>query len=1158
MKRILNLVIALSMILSFIPVMAAETNLVPWPALQSRDANVYPADNYITEQNPPGFVWRYVDKVKYYVLEIFDDPSLTTPLYSVETRVCAYMFPHTFDKNKTYYWRVKYITDDGKTSEWTEVRRFKIDADAIEFPVPPVDELLENLPDAHPYYKMDWDRYKNLPIKDIVVNQAELYIAKPLPDMVVNMSATKYSDVACWMTMSYRIYLSAMAYKMTGEKKYLDAVKESLAHIKDWDPAKSYQWDANTDVYDAEMVERVAIAFDWVYNELSSQERADTVKYIERCISRPILYFAGGVDTTTYSSTIYKYQKGSHEWRLNGVLLTSLIIYKDSKGIKLPDLSNFKVDGMPLPENKKLLKGVKIGNDNVVEIKDLVEFHLPIMLAKHAYNGVEDGTSAAGPLYMGTNIEETFFGLRQMGIIDVLSAPYYRNLDYYLLYTSPKGWYNSIGDSYGKPIEDVSVVKSVLNGQLYISENPVMQSVNKWFLKSINGGIIGNTYDVSLLSSFLRNDFEDIEEKPPVMLPTSKLFKDSGWVAMYNQLANVEDRVGMIFISSPFGSQNHSHPHQNSFVIQAYGEYLAIDSDYYDSYHSTFDKSYNKQTFAHNSITFDGGVGQPRNSMTHNGYISEFLIGTDMSLAGGNAKNAYGATLNKFDRRIIYIKPETYIVIDDLAAPDKKSWEWWLNAYGDISVYEDYSGAQVSKGDVNLDVKFHYPNKLDPNYINYFAGPDLNKIPAPTGSSGRFYCDPKDAPDKRVYFATEETEATKIITTLDVNKKENGQKYVKSEQIGNVVKLSFEDGTIAYIKNDDSETMTIDHYVTDADAVIERDDSYMMVDGTYLTYGGLKLVEADVPCSVLFGDNEISLSSIDNDANIKIYAPLVNKLTRIKNEKAIVVNEGEDYGIFKYIKDGDYINLYMFQGDLYFFVNDKPLLGTEKDIKLTLEIDGVKEVVNIKGNLDANGDIYTEYINDNLDGIFVYRDSDGIQMDAKEGQIKIFKNNPLVIISENPYIKLDRVKESTVTADYYDDNNKDFTYASLIKRAENYDEIDATIQLVYWSSLSANTVQYFEDTEESLTYYFDVTEPGEYDIILSYSTVSGQTADRIYKLDDHVGMLTVEKTDIYSDLDELRIRTKAYLEPGRHELTFMAISSGQWILDKIGLIRSDR
>jgi IS1 family transposase len=138
----------------------------------------------------------------------------------------------------------------------------------------------------------------------------------------------------------------------------------------------------------------------------------------------------------------------------------------------------------------------------------------------------------------------------------------------------------------------------------------------------------------------LRNDFEDIEEKPPVMLPTSKLFKDSGWVAMYNQLTNVEDRVGMIFISSPFGSQNHSHPHQNSFVIQAYGEYLAIDSDYYDAYHSTFDKSYNKQTFAHNSITFDGGVGQPRNSMTHNGYISEFLIGTDMSLAGGNAKNA--------------------------------------------------------------------------------------------------------------------------------------------------------------------------------------------------------------------------------------------------------------------------------------------------------------------------------------------------------------------------------------------------------------------------------------------------------------------------------------------------------------------------------------
>ena len=56
------------------------------------------------------------------------------------------------------------------------------------------------------------------------------------------------------------------------------------------------------------------------------------------------------------------------------------------------------------------------------------------------------------------------------------------------------------------------------------------------------------------------------------------------------------------FKSSRFGSFNHSHADQNSFILSAFGRPLLIDSGYYPWYGSPHDVGWTRQTIAHNAL----------------------------------------------------------------------------------------------------------------------------------------------------------------------------------------------------------------------------------------------------------------------------------------------------------------------------------------------------------------------------------------------------------------------------------------------------------------------------------------------------------------------------------------------------------------------------
>lgn len=1127
-RRIISLVLSMCILFSILsfPAVSAEKD---WPYYNSDAMQFRPAGNYHSEQNPPHFSWPYVDNAKSYDIAVATDPEMKNVVYSksgIERNV--YNFPYIFETKTVYYWSVRFKTSSGLSS-WSEPRRFIIDENAYEFPVPEsAFDVASVLADKkRPYNNTDFSGIDKLSVYPLIKKYVDDFIKEPIPEAdAVKMEVldSKLSNSGelykLWNFKIRDMLYTAMLYKISNDRTYLEHVVRMIDKIHTWNPAESFVFNQYTDTTEAMVAYHSSLVYDWIYNDISEETRKQFIMFIENLIKRPYDNWAGGKYWGGGSFSLYKTPHASHPWHINYATIAAMMIYNDSQVAKL-----------------------------------LVSYHLPLMINYGVYNAEEDGSSTAGPFYgMHNTKSELYSVLDGMGIINIRDSAFYQNKAYTYLYLWPPHWINNIGDAYNNTTSDTQNAVIEVQTNAVDSHNPLLKNVNKWQLWKINNGKTDNVFRTSSFSSVINNKLiSDFEMLPPVMLPEAKFFKDSGWVGMFNSLSD-DNRVGMIFHSSPQGSNNHSHPDQNSFVIQAYGENLATDSDYYDSYSSPFDLSYNKKTFAHNAVTYNEGIGQPAYTSSANGHITEFLNGTEMVLAGADASNAYSG-LSKVDRKVIYIRPETFIVIDDLKANDgnEVQYEWWLNTEGDIAFYDEGNGARISKGEVTLDAKFHWPEKLEGNYINYFAGPDLVEITPPAMAS--------TATDKRMYFATEKVNSTKIITTLDVNRKKAGQKYIAKEEADGFIKLFFEDGTVAYIRTNDEKCIQTDGYETDALALVVKDESRMMVSGTFVSYNGIEIIKSDVVTSVQVSEDEISLSSIDNDAEIVVYFNGIESLSYINNEKATEVESGEDYGIFNISYEADYVRAKIYNGQYYFYANGKKMPGSDvPGCNFTVIVDGKEMNHEFTGYTTPSGEIYYEFLCKDFPGVYTLKSVKGVSLKNNgENSLQLVDTSTVFAVNEKEaYIELESVEAgSDISVEYYEDNNKDFDSASARKLAIEYDLSNKSPLIKHWSSLGYATLQEINNVGDSVTWNLEVPEDGKYDIILSYSTVSKTSPERILRLDDKYGMIKVKETDVYSNLNGMRIRTGKYLTKGTHQLEIIAYGEGTWILDWVGLAKSD-
>lgn len=823
---------------------SADSTLdVGWPEEALRNANMpfRPTDGLVTTQNPPDFSWPYIPEAPAYHLQLARTSSMDGERVELEgLQTNFYNFARTLDAG-AWYWRVRYRLSAGDWSPWSSIRRFRIAEENVPFPVPTIDEMMARMEKGHPRVwtnagdleefrrrrlsgsgKAAFDRIYSSVLADL---QLPLPPDPPFPYMDLKISSVSPEFVKALQelrayadTTLERMLNAAFVYLLTGEKEIGAHAKAHLMNVTAWDPSGSTQFGINDQVHRA-VAYRSAIAYDWLYDLLSQSERQAVQEMIKTRV-------ADLIDKYLVSQPIYQYPFDSHGWTIIGYIgLMGAVLLHD------------------IPEAEQWMRR-----------------SIPAYINLLPPWGGEDGSWSQGTGYWqwssGSN-KELMDILLSAGAINLYDKAFSRHEGLYPLYMFPHGSPTGVfgNDSHYTPS---GYSTRLLNRMAQVYRDPRL----KWAAEAI-----GDMPASELQDYFYRDD--ELASTPPADLPKGRWFPVTGLVAMHSDLLGRE-RVSLYFKSSPYGSYSHSQADQNSFIVHAFGEPLAIKSGVYDYYNSLHHRGFTKRTYSANTITYDGRKGQPIDDFDAKGRMLGFVHHPDFDAASGDAAAAYQGELTKAVRHILYVRPSMYVVIDELATdrPGGSEFEWNVHADEKLEFDPDGPGATIEKGGAGLQVRLHgkkaalYRTQLETAYRD----PDGAEVPPVAGFVGK----------RQVHaaFVTPKACDAVIVATLAPYRLGSDVPQATAEEFEGVLKLSFGEGAAVYVRTAGGGTAEsgADGIRFAGAAAAVKGNTRLLVSGTRLEQDGVVIAESDVPSTIVLGDGMLSISA-QGDAEVVLNAP---------------------------------------------------------------------------------------------------------------------------------------------------------------------------------------------------------------------------------------------------------------------------------------------
>jgi len=174
--------------------------------------------------------------------------------------------------------------------------------------------------------------------------------------------------------------------------------------------------------------------------------------------------------------------------------------------------------------------------------------------------------------------------------------------------------------------------------------------------------------------------FDDSIASEPPSLPPSRLFPDKG-TAVFRTGWGTEDWVFLYRAGPNF---NHNHADQGGFLLRAFGEDLVTEAGVAHYYNDPYYGPYHVQAIGHNTVLVDGdpesqAIADTRQFAALNAYplITDAVTSEFYDAIGSELASVYRGRLERFTRRIVFIKPHYFVVYDDLAvngAPARFNW----------------------------------------------------------------------------------------------------------------------------------------------------------------------------------------------------------------------------------------------------------------------------------------------------------------------------------------------------------------------------------------------------------------------------------------------------------------------------------------------------
>jgi len=443
---------------------------------------------------------------------------------------------------------------------------------------------------------------------------------------------------------------AAICYLLSGREEYLQLARRYLLGI-----AGYKDWGNNRDIEAAHLLYAAALGYDWLYPNLSEQDR-DTIKdklILQGGKLRP--FFGLGHPPLNNHRIV----------NLSALGIAGLVLYGEA------------------PEAGEWISYVNTQFKNTLD-----------------YYG-EDGVSCEGISYWSYTVEymlKYFVAADELLGENFLRHPWLKNAaDCPLFHSLPRNQWKennmflNFGDSprfcwYGPYYQLYKLASLYKRPEIqWLADEIFRSGITRWH------------------SDWLSLLWYDPSLKPeaPRDAPLTRFFEDwdiavmrSGWAGDENILAFKCSSVGgkrISEISSPeYPGSGHSHPDANSFIIFGDGEWLAAAPG----------STRIKWTENHNTVVVDGLGQMGEGEQWFNGRL-QFKEGRRAGFLAAESRPEYdyvvgdaGAVyreetgLKKFLRHMIYLKPEIIVVVDELSAATPAKFEWLLHTPGEIRIMD--------------------------------------------------------------------------------------------------------------------------------------------------------------------------------------------------------------------------------------------------------------------------------------------------------------------------------------------------------------------------------------------------------------------------------------------------------------------------------------
>lgn len=637
---------------------------------------IYPEDCAIASNKSPVLQWPAGN--------IYPAESNITPWnISIRKNGAPYLtatskFPHLQITSELstgeYEWIVSYTDKNNKTFT-SSPRRFYVDASAVSVPVITPTEIADAAVQAHRPRGLPQNVNRENMLANInrnaateftdLKNQVKLIQAKSVvtePPMRFPSEFPRETDYTSWVSslntiatnaagdLAYLGYMSAL----TNDASIKAAGKARLLEMAKWnwkDGTTSFKFQ---DQAARQVLLGLAKGYDYFYADLNTEEREQLISVLKNRTK----------EMASLITSIHVKKLNSHGVTDVGIMLNALLL--------LAGDSNF-------PEAYEYLR----------------DAYNTFLISSTAFGG-DDGAFQNGNGYgwYVATLLESLVTIKSVTGIDLSTLPYYAKYpDYLMAFTAPvsRELMLPFGDDHAFNYFYTEYAFNTLQPYALFTQN----ANHQWYFQNFVQKATQKTRPVTYFN-LVGMGTTPVPQKAPNK--NHWFFPDAGLASLTSEFINPL-RSSVAFRSSKWGPYNHSYADQNSFTLVSGGKDMLVSSGYYFSYGSPH-HLLTRATRSHNTLTFDGGIGQseaaynqtpvkPTNPIDTTDTSGELINAGEangIAIVTGDAAKAYRRQapapvnweplLNNAIRSIAYFKDEKVTIIYDWATSSiPRKWE---------------------------------------------------------------------------------------------------------------------------------------------------------------------------------------------------------------------------------------------------------------------------------------------------------------------------------------------------------------------------------------------------------------------------------------------------------------------------------------------------